>query len=45
MSRKHPHRPATASDIVETFGPIDDSVITQIIATGATAEEVREAHA
>ncbi len=45
MSRKHPHRIATASDIVQIVGPIDDSVIAQIIATGATAEEVKEAHA
>ncbi len=45
MARKHPHHPATASDIVEIVGPIDDSVIAQIIATGATLEEVREANA
>jgi hypothetical protein len=45
MARKHPHRPVTASDIVQVAGPIDDSVIAQIIAVGATAEEVKEAHA
>lgn len=45
MARKHPHHPATAGDIVEIVGPIDDGVIAQIIATGATAEEVREANA
>ena len=45
MTRKHPHHPATAGDIVEAVGPIDDSVIAEIVATGATAEEVREANA
>ena len=45
MTRKHPHHPATAGDIVEVVGPIDDSVIAQIIAIRATAEEVREANA
>ncbi len=45
MTRKHPHHPATAADIVETVGPIGDSVIAEIIASGATAEEVREANA
>jgi hypothetical protein len=45
MGRKHPHHPATASDIVQIVGPIDDSVIVQIIAVKATAEEVKEAYA
>lgn len=44
MARKHPHPPATASDIVQIVGPIDDSVIAQIIATRATAEDVEEAN-
>jgi hypothetical protein len=45
MTRKHPHHPATAGDIVAILGPIDDSLIAEISATGATAEEVREANA
>ncbi len=45
MARKHPHHAATASDIVQIVGPVDDGVIAQIIATGATAEDVKEAHA
>jgi hypothetical protein len=45
MTRKHPHHPATAGDIVAIVGPIDDSVIARIVAIGATVEEVREANA
>jgi hypothetical protein len=45
MTRKHPHHPATEGDIVAILGPIDDSLIAEISATGATAEEVREANA
>jgi hypothetical protein len=45
MTRKYPHHPATAADIVAILGPIDDSLIAEISATGATAEEVREANA
>lgn len=45
MPRKHPHRPATAGDIVQIVGPIDDDVVAQIIATGATAEDVTQANA
>jgi len=45
MSRKHGHHPATVSDIVRILGPIDDGVIAQIIAVGATIEDVAEAHA
>jgi hypothetical protein len=44
MPRKHPHPPATAAEIVQILGSVDDRMITQIIATGATAEEVREAN-
>ena len=35
-------RPATASDIIEIVGHLDDGVITRILATGATPEEVLE---
>jgi len=45
MARKHPHRPVTPSDIVQILGPIDDSVIAQIIGAQATAEEVEQAQA
>jgi hypothetical protein len=45
MVRKHPHRPVTPSDIVQILGPIDDSVIAQIIGAQATAEEVEQAQA
>ena len=45
MTRKHPHHPVTAGDIVAILGPVDDSLIAEISATGATAEEVREANA
>ena len=45
MTRKHSHHPATAGDIVAILGPVDDSLIAEISATGATAEEVREANA
>ncbi len=45
MTRKHPHHAATEGDIVAILGPIDDSLIAEISATGATAEEVREATA
>ena len=35
-------RPATASEIVEICGPLDDGVITRILATGGSAAEVLE---
>ena len=35
-------RPATASEIVEICGHLDDGVITRILATGATPAEVLE---
>jgi hypothetical protein len=34
---------ATAGEIVEIVGPLDDSVVMRIIDTGATAAEVLEA--
>jgi hypothetical protein len=37
-------RPAVASEIVAICGPLDDRTILDIIATGATAAEVLEAH-
>jgi hypothetical protein len=36
-------RPATASEIIEIVGHLDDSVIARILATGATPAEVLEA--
>jgi hypothetical protein len=38
-----PSRPATASEIVEIVGHLDDGVIASILATGATPAEVLEA--
>jgi hypothetical protein len=35
----------TRKDIAALFGDLDDVVIADIIATGATAEELAEAHA
>jgi hypothetical protein len=35
-------RPATAEEIVEIMGRLDDSVLMRIIATGATPAEVLE---
>jgi hypothetical protein len=35
----------TRKDIATLFGDLDDVVIADIIATGATAEELAEAHA
>jgi hypothetical protein len=35
-------RAATAGEIVEIVGPLDDSVVMRIIDTGATAAEVLE---
>jgi hypothetical protein len=37
-------RPATASEIVAICGSLDDRAILDIVATGATAAEVIEAH-
>ena len=36
-------RPATASEIVAICGHLDDDVVAEIVATGATAAEVLEA--
>ena len=36
-------RPATASEIVAICGHLDDGVVAEIVATGATAAEVLEA--
>jgi hypothetical protein len=35
----------TRKDIAALFGDVDDVVVADIIATGATAEELAEAHA
>lgn len=40
---KHGSRPATRDEIVEIVGPLDDTILMQILATGATATEVLEA--
>ncbi len=44
MTRSGAHRPATASEVVQIIGPIDDHIIADIMATGATAAEVTEAY-
>ncbi len=36
-------RPATAAEIVEIVGPLDDAVVMRILETEATAAEVLEA--
>ena len=36
-------RPATASEIIEIVGHLDDGIIARILATGATPAEVLEA--
>ncbi len=36
-------RPATASEIIEIVGRLDDGVVARILATGATPAEVLEA--
>jgi hypothetical protein len=36
-------RPATASEIVEILGRVEDDLVTRILATGASAAEVLEA--
>ncbi len=36
-------RPATAAEVVEIVGPLDDQVIARIIGTGASAADVLEA--
>ena len=36
-------RPATASEIIEIVGHLDDGVVARILATGATPAEVLEA--
>jgi hypothetical protein len=36
-------RPATASEIIEIIGRLDDGVVARILATGATPAEVLEA--
>jgi hypothetical protein len=38
-----PERPATAAEITEITGPLDDDMLMRIIATGATPAEVLEA--
>jgi hypothetical protein len=35
----------TRKDVVATLGPLDDSVVAEIIATGATPEELAQARA
>ncbi len=45
MARRHPHRPATPSEIVGILGPIGDSVIAQIVSVQPTPEEVAQAEA
>jgi hypothetical protein len=38
-------RPATADEIIEITGPLEDGVLMRIIETGATASDVIEAFA
>jgi hypothetical protein len=35
----------TRKDIIATLGPLDDSVVAEILATGATPEELAQARA
>jgi hypothetical protein len=35
----------TRKDIIATLGPLDDSVVAEILATGATLEELAQARA
>ncbi|HZU88735.1 MAG TPA: hypothetical protein VE993_05710 [Stellaceae bacterium] len=44
MPERSSPRPATASEIVAICGALDDRTILDIIATGASAAEVLEAH-
>ncbi len=44
MTRSKDHRAVTASEVVQIVGPIDDHIIADVIATGATAAEVVEAY-
>ncbi len=37
-------RPATAAEIIEIIGPLDEAVLMRIIETGASAVEVLEAY-
>ena len=37
-------KPASANEVRTIIGPLDDAVIAQIVATGATAAEVLEAY-
>lgn len=39
----HISRPATAAEIIEIVGPLDDAVVMRIMETEATAAEVLEA--
>lgn len=43
-SAKSSSRPATAGEILAICGHIEDQAVLDIIATGATADEVLEAH-
>lgn len=46
MPNEQPKRtPASAREIREILGPVDDSVITSILAVGAAREEILEANA
>jgi hypothetical protein len=38
-------KPLTGAEVRATLGPVDDVVIAEIIATGATADELAEARA
>lgn len=40
---ENPRKNASAVDIVAITGPLDDAVLTRILATGATTAEVSEA--
>jgi hypothetical protein len=40
---KHIARPATAAEIIEIVGPLDDAVLMRILETEATPAEVLEA--
>ena len=44
MPEQPPIKPASASEVRDIVGPLDDIVIARIVATGASAAEVLEAY-
>ena len=44
MAKKSEEKPATESDVRRILGTVEDDLVMEVLATGATADEILEAY-